>query len=262
MTPVVLFTLVLTLQVPTPVTQTPTPVATPAVRPATQSSSTATGKPGALSLTVRSEQGDALAGVVIAAHGAVDRGGVTGSDGLVTLQNMPAGTYRCRVTRDGFVMLDKEVTIRAGARTTAEAVLSAAPPPPPPAPPEETRPAAGAGPVGTPRVLSIADLAEQMLKESQPTVERLVGCSGVAASRVITTKENIAPHRHADADEMIYVVAGEATLTIAQADQVVVAGWFGLVPRGTAHSLTRRGRSPLVVLSVQSGQGCGSGDDR
>jgi uncharacterized RmlC-like cupin family protein len=258
MTSVVLITLALVLQVPPPAT--PTPLATPAPRPAAQGTTAApTGKPGALSLTVTNEKGEVVAGAVVTAHGAVDRGGVTASDGLVTLQNMPPGAYRCRIARDGFVLLDKEVTIRAGARTTTEAVLSAAPAPPAPAPPPETRPAVpAAGAVGTPRVLSIADLAEQMLKESPPTVERLVGCSGLAASRVITTKENIALHRHAETDEMLYVVAGEALLTIAEKEQVIAAGWFGLVPRGVSHSLTRRGRGPLVVLSVQTGQPCGA----
>jgi mannose-6-phosphate isomerase-like protein (cupin superfamily) len=70
------------------------------------------------------------------------------------------------------------------------------------------------------------------------------------------TRENVAMHTHADADEMLYVVAGEATLTVADKDQPVQAGWFSVVPRGMSHSLTRRGRNALLVLSVRSGPAC------
>ena len=219
-------------------------------------------RPGSLALTVTSEKGEVLSGAAVAVHGAVDRMGASGMDGVVTLLNMPAGTYRCRITRDGFFTLEKEITIKTGARTTAESVLTAAPPPPPPPPapvaaaPVEPKPVPAAGPVGTSRVLSLPDLVDQMLRDSGPIVEREIGCSGVSASRLILARENIASHRHAEADEMLYLVAGEATLTVADKDQSITAGWFGLVPRGTAHTLARRGRNPMVVLSVQTGQPC------
>ncbi len=71
---------------------------------------------------------------------------------------------------------------------------------------------------------------EKALRDT-PTVERELGCSGGSASRLIMTRENVTMHSHADADEMIYVVAGEATLTVADKDQPVQAG---MVLRGTA----------------------------
>ena len=197
----------------------------------------ATARPGSLALTVTSEKGVLLSDAIVGVHGAVDRGGTTGVDGVVTLQNLPAGTYRCRVTRDGFVMLDKEVTIRAGARTAAEGVLWAAPTPSPsptptPSPsPQATPASAPAGPVGTPRALSIAELGDQMLRDSQPTTERPIGCSGVTSTKLIATRENIALHRNPNADEVLYLLAGDATLTLAGNDQSVSAGWVSLVPR-------------------------------
>jgi mannose-6-phosphate isomerase-like protein (cupin superfamily) len=96
---------------------------------------------------------------------------------------------------------------------------------------------------------------EKALRDT-PTVERDLGCSGGSVSRLIMTRENVAMHTHADADEMVYVVAGEATLTVADKDQGVQAGWFSVVPRGMSHSLTRRGRNPLLILSVRSGPAC------
>jgi hypothetical protein len=71
-------------------------------------------------------------------RGAVDRAGLTGPDGVVTIQNIPAGAQRCRITRDGFITLEKEVTIKSAARAAAEAVLSVAPAPPPPPSPSPT----------------------------------------------------------------------------------------------------------------------------
>ena len=70
------------------------------------------------------------------------------------------------------------------------------------------------------------------------------------------TRENITLHTHSDADEMLYIVAGEATLTVADKDQSVQAASFSVVPRGLSHSLTRRGRNALLVLSIRSGPAC------
>jgi quercetin dioxygenase-like cupin family protein len=56
---------------------------------------------------------------------------------------------------------------------------------------------------------------------------------------------------------MLYVVAGEATLTLAGRDHQIASGWFSIVPRGTAHALKRRGRNPAILLSVLGGEACG-----
>ena len=244
--------------------QTPTPVASPkpaAASPPTTQGSTAA-RPGAVVVTVVSEKGEPLTGASVTARGAVDRAGTSGSDGIVTLQNIPAGTVRVRIARDGFITLEKEVTIRTAARTNTEAVLAAAPPPPAPpptptpTPTPESRPTTPAGTPGTQKVVSIPDLAEQMLRDTQPFVSRQLGCSGVLETTLTVARENVASHRHADVDEMLYLVAGEATLAINGKDQSIVAGWYGLVPRGSEHSLTRRGRNPMVFLLVHSGKPC------
>ena len=218
-------------------------------------------KPGTLALTVAGENGVPLSGANVRVSGATnDRVGTSGADGLVTIVNLPPGTYRARITREAYVTLEKEVTIRAGIKLATEAVLSAAPPPPP-APPPPAPVAPPPSPVlkaGSPSNHSIIDLASQMEKalRDTPTVERDLGCSGATASRLIMTRENITMHSHSDADEMLYIVAGEATLTVAEKDQPVQAASFSVVPRGMSHSLTRRGRNALLVLSIRSGPAC------
>jgi len=227
-------------------------------------SSGATAKPGSLALTVVTESGATLQGAAVSLRGAVDRQSLAGADGVATLLNIPAGTYRARISRDGYVTFEKEVTIRAGARATSEAALTAAPaapPPPPPAPKETPKPTPSPsdarGPVGSAKVLSLTDLAEQMLADKAPLVEKEIGCSVATASQLILIREALTSHSHADADEMLYILAGDATLKIADKDTQVSAGWFGIVPRGSAHTITKRGRNAPIVLAIRSGHPCG-----
>jgi mannose-6-phosphate isomerase-like protein (cupin superfamily) len=222
----------------------------------------ATAKPGTLALTVVTESGATLPNAAVSLRGGVDRQALAGPDGVATLLNIPPGTYRARISREGYVAFEKEVTIRTGARTTSEAALSAAPappPPPPPAPKETPKPTPSEprGPVGTAKVLSLTDLAEQMLRDQAPLVEREIGCSVATASQLVLIRETLTSHTHADADEMLYVVAGDATLKIADKDTQVSAGSFAIVPRGSAHSVTKRGRNAPIVLSIRSGTACG-----
>jgi mannose-6-phosphate isomerase-like protein (cupin superfamily) len=224
---------------------------------------TVSSRPGTLALTVVDSTGKPLDDVAVTVSGNVDRSGTTGADGTLSFQ-LPAGTYRVRMRSDKYLTLEKEVTIRAAAKLTAEGMLNAAPPPsapPPPSPtptPEPKQVPSSTLKPGVAVITSVPDLFAQMEKSlrTTPTVERELGCSGASSSRVIMTRENITLHTHADADEMLYVVAGEASMTIADNDQAVEAGWFGVVPRGASHSVMRRGRNVLVVLSVRSGPPC------
>jgi hypothetical protein len=54
---------------------------------------------------------------------------------------------------------------------------------------------------------------------------------------------------------MLYVVAGDA-LPGRQDALSVTSGWFGIVPRGVEYSLTRKGRNPVVLLSIVAGRPC------
>ncbi len=64
---------------------------------------------------------------------------------------------------------------------------------------------------------------------------------------MVQTNESIAERTRGDADETIYVVAGEGTLRIGGREHALSASSFVTVPRGTAHSITRRGSRPLDV---------------
>lgn len=215
-------------------------------------------KPGTLVVSVTDESGSTISGATVAFRGPADRQAVSGATGVATVANAPAGTHRVRISRDGFLTLEKEVTIKAGARLSIDAVLSAAPPPPPaPKPEPKPTPAAkAAGPVGQPAVHSVTDLADQMLRDKQPIVERDLGCSVATASKLVLVRENLAAHTHSDADEVLYLVAGEAVIKLGEKELQITPGVFVLVPRGTAHAVTKRGRNAPILLSVTSGPAC------
>jgi quercetin dioxygenase-like cupin family protein len=84
----------------------------------------------------------------------------------------------------------------------------------------------------------------------------LVGCAPTAAANVLQLRDPLNQHVHPDADELIYVVAGEGTHQIAGRGIALSAGILAVVPRGTPHSILRRGGRPIIVLSILSGPPC------
>lgn len=236
---------------------TASPTQAPARRSTTAPTST-------LRVHVTDRQGLALQGVQVTAEGLVSREGTSDAVGQVLLLTLPNGTYRLRASGDAFVTLEKEVVVRSGASTAApvEMTLSSAPPPPPPPEPPapSDTPAApitpASAPAGELRVVSIADLAERSLSGREPIKRVPVGCSGLDDTQMIVLRETLKGSEDQGVDQMLYVVAGEATLTLGGRDQTISSGWFVLVPRGMSHTLTRRGRNPAILLVVSGGQPC------
>jgi mannose-6-phosphate isomerase-like protein (cupin superfamily) len=231
----------------------------PAPPPATKKPSAAPSL--SLEIKVTDRRGATVAGAEVNLEGPLAREGTTDANGSIVFRGLTAGTYRARVSHDRFLTLEKEVAVRAGGPAAADITLSPAPPPaappPPPAPkPTPTPPAAPARAPAQPRALSIPDLVSSKLPGREPVERVSVGCSGASASEVLRLRDGLEAHTHLDADEMIYIVAGEGTLTMGSNPLKVGPGWFSLVPRGVAHSLTRSGRNPIVLLSVVSGDPC------
>lgn len=219
---------------------------------------TAPPAPVTLEIRVTDRSGEPAAGATVTAEGPTRREGTTDQNGVLSFRTVTVGAYRVRAEGEGFVPLEKEITVKAGAPATTEFALTRAPKPapapPPPAPPPP-EPTVGA-PAGEPRVLSIPDLAERSLGGRDPVKMVPIGCSGLSATQLVLVREALAPPVRPDADEMLYLVAGEASLKLGDREQALVPGWFGLVPRGTSHSVTRKGRNPAILLSILSGQPC------
>jgi len=213
-------------------------------------------------MTVTNTQGTTLPGVHVEVIGTSDRSGDTNATGQLSLTAMQAGTYRLRFSGDQVVTFEKEVVLRAGQITSLDVTLNiAARPPQPPPPPPAPEPAAPVkepvGPVGEPRTLSIVEMIErELIPGNQPRRDSIVSCSGNARSTLVQLNQDQPERLYDSADVTYYVVAGEGTAKMNGRDSTLVAGSFVSVPRGTPHSLARRGRRPLIMLATVSGTPC------
>ena len=134
--------------------------------------------------------------------------------------------------------------------------------PPPPAPkPDVPAPAPPPVPDGnySTNTVSIPDFIEKNYIGSAPVKNSPVGCTAATTTTLVQTKDPVKEHTHADADEIIHVVAGEGTLHVGGRESPLAAATVAVVPRGTAHSLTRRGSRPLIFVSTLAGPPCQSG---
>jgi mannose-6-phosphate isomerase-like protein (cupin superfamily) len=253
--------------------QTQPPPAQPPAKPpaATQPpqprGTSGTGAPRAVTLAVQvtDRTGNPVGDVQVALAGPVERSGETSTDGLLSFRSLRAGTYRLRFEHDGFATFEREVVIgRAGQKAEVSVALSpddADPPAPEPAPAEPPSAAESPAPAPTviaePRTLSLLDfLDKNMVRSSEPARTSVLGCAQGGTARLMQVRDPLENQRHDDVDELVYVIAGEGTLTLQGKDTKVTAGHFALVPRGTVYQVRRQGRNPLIFLSVLAGSPC------
>ena len=212
-------------------------------------------------MTVTGPQGATLPGVRVEVVGSSDRSGETNASGQLSFAGMQPGTYRVRFSGDRVISFEKEVVVRANQVASVDVMLNPAPPPPPPPPPppapEPLATATPVGPAGEPRSLSIVDLIEkELIPNNQARRDTLVSCSGNTRSTLIQLNQDQPQRLYDTAEVTYYVVAGEGTVKMDGRDITVGAGSFVSIPRGTAHTLGRRGRRPLIMLATLSGTPC------
>jgi mannose-6-phosphate isomerase-like protein (cupin superfamily) len=244
---------VLSAQTPQPQPGTTKPAPRPAVRAAP--------RPATLVIQVTDALGAPLADTHVTSSGTLQREGATGADGSIRFTNLRAGNYRLRFTREGVITLERDVTLRAGEAATVEVSLSPAPAPrapepaPPVAPPPPPTPSLPSS--GDPKVIPVPLFLEKnFIGGREGRKDSLLGCTPTATATLHQLRDSWVSHSHDDADEWIYVVAGEGTLRMSAGDQRLQAGTFILVPHGMAHSFVPQGRNPLIVTAVLSGPAC------
>jgi mannose-6-phosphate isomerase-like protein (cupin superfamily) len=249
----------------TPPPQTAPPAAAPAKPPQTPPAvkpparQTASSARLAMSVLVTATDGKTLPEVWVKASGPVDREASTDPSGNVSFTNMAAGTYRLRFEHDRFVTFEREVTLAAGKPARVTVTLNAAPPPPP-APKPEPAPVTPATPAPAgdykATAFDIPDFYEKNFNGRNAVKRASVGCTADSSSTLIELRDPLAEHTHADQDELIYVVAGEGVHKVGTREHALAGGVFAVVPRGTPHSITRKGRQPLLVISTLTGTPC------
>jgi mannose-6-phosphate isomerase-like protein (cupin superfamily) len=206
-------------------------------------------------VVVRDQSGNGIADVRVSMSGAAGKETITDASGNAAFAQLADGTYRFRFERDGFVMLEREVTVRNAQPSEIDIVLNPAPPPPP-APTPAAAPAGAVGPPGSPVTISIPSFLDKNFIGRDPLKESQLSCTGNVMTRLLQIRDGLAPHTHANMDEVLYIVGGDGTVVIGTASSAVTAGWLSVVPRGTSHAIERRGKNPIVVLSMLSGQPC------
>jgi mannose-6-phosphate isomerase-like protein (cupin superfamily) len=248
---------------PAPPAQTPTPeTGKPGQSPAPKPTSTTGRRPRAAApqtqVVTRDVSGTPLEGVTLAISGAGRQEATTNASGIAAL-TLPDGQYRFRFAHEGFITLEKEVTIRNGRPGEVEVALNRAPPPPvapPPPAPEPTPPPLR--PSGPPAYVSIPAYLEKNFIGRDPLKESILGCMPDAMARLLQLRDPVAQHAHAEFDEVLYVVAGDGTVRIGTESIAMSPGMLTTIPRGINHAIERRGRNPLVLLSTLAGAGCPS----
>jgi len=209
-----------------------------------------------LTVTVADGTGAPLEGATVRATGPVSRTGTTDAKGGVRFVGVRPGTYRVRAELDEYVVLERMVTVARTAQTI-ELALTAVPAPEPEPEPEPEPPPPPPPPPGDSASLVVLDFIERNFIAARENVQRnQLGCTASAATTLVQVREPVAERVLTDADEVLYVVAGEGTLRLGNQDVPLKATSLAIVPRGTARGLTRKGRNPLILLSVVSGPPC------
>lgn len=264
------FLAVLLMTVSNLAAQQPTPPPAPAGRPTPTSPAKPAGRAAAtgprtstVTVAVTDEGGTPVQGVRVTVTGPVTREVTTIANGTARLLGMRSGTYRLRFEHEGFITLERDVTMRAGAVPEIDVALSTTETPPPsaespetPAAPVDTAPRPNAPP-GDPRHVTVVDFLDRhLIGGREPRKQDELGCTASARTTLLQLREPGKEDARPDADEVLYVVAGEGTLRLGNRDLPLASSTVAVVPRGTVRGLTRKGKNPLIVLSVVSGPPC------
>jgi hypothetical protein len=244
-----------------PTTPQPAPQTTPAPKPATpRPRPVPTTATGTLTINIADGGGLPVQGVQARASGPTDREGTSLAGGMVRFLNMRGGDYRIRFAHPKFVLLERDVAMRPGASQTIDIVLSAAPEAPEPSTTSAPAPAptpAVTAPAGEPRTVAVVDFVERNFIRGRDGIkEDPLGCTASAKTTLVQVRDPLPERALADSDEVIYVVAGEGTLRLGNRDVALSATTLSVVPRGTVRGITRKGRNPLIYVSVLSGPPC------
>ncbi len=230
----------------------------PAPRPAQRPAARPAAGRDAIRLLVTDMVGKTIPDALVVMSGPVSREGRTSPDGALRFETLRPGTYRLRLEAPGYITFEREVFVKAGPPAEVDVALDTAPakpvepPPPPPAVPD-CRPSVAADPNASIDLVALPDwIEENLIGRNEREKETVVGHAPVMTAAVVQVREQSAERGRADTDEMLYVVAGQGALRAKGRDRSLDAGALVVVPRGVTYTLERRGRNPLILLSITS----------
>jgi mannose-6-phosphate isomerase-like protein (cupin superfamily) len=239
-----------------PVPPTAKPAAPPpTARPTTGTAGTAqSAAHGGLTVSVTDASGTALPDVKVTMTGPLMRQGATGKDGTARFQAIKPGTYRVKFEAAAFITLERDVTVKGTGPMQEDVTLDRAPVTPPPAPTIVQAPSTSTAkpdPNANVDLVMLPDWIEKnLIGRNDPLKETSVGHTPGATATVVQVREPVKDRVHMDEDEMIYVIAGQGVARAKGQEQALDAGAFLVIPRGIVYTLERRGRNPLIALSI------------
>ncbi|MDQ3487277.1 MAG: carboxypeptidase regulatory-like domain-containing protein [Acidobacteriota bacterium] len=209
-----------------------------------------------LAISVADPSGTPIPNVLVTVEGTASRSTRT-EGGRIALEELPVGRYTVRFEQEGFITVERDLTATAGKPIEIKVTLKPLPAPPaapaPPTPePAARKPAIDAKPA----MFDVPGVIEKEFVGRGAGKTTPLACGADGAASLIQLNQPLQSHVHDDADEFIYVVAGEGSASVQGATQKLKAGTLLFVPRGTSHGLTVSGRNPLIVLSTRAGRGC------
>ncbi len=212
--------------------------------------------PTSVTIMLTDASGAPVDNVKVSAVGPVTRQTLSIDTGVARLNSVRPGDYRVHFEREGFITLERDITVKGGSPLSIDVTLTPAPPPPPAPEPPPTKDSSNAPPGQAQSVVVVDFVEKNFIRGGDPQKEDELGCTASARTVLLQVRDPLPEKALADADETLYVVAGEGTLRLGNKDIPLAATTLAIVPRGTVRSLTRKGKNPLIVLSTVSGPPC------
>jgi mannose-6-phosphate isomerase-like protein (cupin superfamily) len=206
-------------------------------------------------VAVQDPAGAPVPEVKVTLSGAASRTART-EGGRIVFEGLPAGTYKLRFEKSGYITYERELPARGSAPIEVKVTLEKmpAPPAPPPAPVPATP---------KPRVVDAKVVALDMPAFIEKYYVRRaagktnpLGCATGGEASLVQLNEPMAEHTHDDADEFFYVIAGQGAARLGERVEALAPGVFMLIPRGIAHTITPAVKKPLEILSLLAGAAC------
>jgi mannose-6-phosphate isomerase-like protein (cupin superfamily) len=216
----------------------------------------ATTGPVTFAVSVQDSTGAPLTDVRVSMSGPVARTSRT-ERGRIVFENLPSGAYHFRFEKDGFDRIERDVTGRGSAPIDVKVTLPRSAPPLepvralPPAPVQEQAP-------GKAVAIDMPAFIEKYYVGRAAGKMTPMACAAGGEATLLQMNDSIAEHAHRDADEFLYVIAGQGAVRLGQRVEALGPGVFMMIPRGALHVITPAIKKPLVVLSIRAGEKCGA----
>lgn len=176
--------------------------------------------------------------------------------GRTVFENLPSGQYTLKFEKPGYITVDKDVTGRGAKPIDVSVTMEREPEPepkpiekplpPPPAPAADLKMA----------VLDMPAFIEKNYIGRAAGKTTPMGCAPGGSSTLLQMNEPLAQHTHDDADEFIYVIAGQGVAKLSGREESLGPAVFLMIPRGMPHTVTTGPKKPLVMMSVLAGDRC------